>query len=664
MSYYYYPLCTKDFTFENIFATESISPYGFYSKRGFGIDYFYKIPKVHHENAIILFDQPPKFETGVDNPSIIKFILAIAKDSLEVAELSNIKDGVFAYKRTIYLNKENFTLLFFSETEKRTICLKSESSLPTKSVEKYLDNLILITENDCKEFDFSSIEQFKTDIQNISGTLSYDRIYNTFKGFIYGILAGRLGEKSKDEIAVKRSFQEIVNCFSELKNRKDAQSKGLGTRYAKTFGVAETPVKAFYEKLIDTIIIAERRFYEHFPPEIISEEDVAKYLLSIKEQRLPTIEEAKRYVSYKILDDELLGTNGYQQIKNRYLIETGKKDATFYFDKLKSLAERSIKETTTINWNSDRRANINLTDDFKETLRELEKIAEKRQEPVKEKKRINLSAILLQSDKREIIIGTELGELTEPEREEYQMIVKVIWRMPKYGKGETKRDQVLKIVEEAGNIKNKSDGTQTRLYRYLNNEINDYSIEKASSIVMKNFIAFAFNIDSLESLDNYVTVKEVDKKWISSSFWCLFNGFANTSGSFLQPIFSAENKDLQNEIDGYLKSVFQKEYPYVDKLEETSVLEPESPGYSIRQEAKEGAKEETQEETINKIEEFYNKNVRDKYSIPIEKFIIIFQIKNKEQILKELKDQHKVLKKDGKKLIELFTKYTSSGTLF
>src|SRR3979411_1117284 len=105
MNHYYYPLCSKDFTFENIFASESVSPYVFYSMRGFGIDYFYKIPKVHHEKAIILFEEPPIYETGSDNSNIIKFILAIDKGCLDQTEIVNVDNGIIGYKKTIYLDK-------------------------------------------------------------------------------------------------------------------------------------------------------------------------------------------------------------------------------------------------------------------------------------------------------------------------------------------------------------------------------------------------------------------------------------------------------------------------------------------------------------------------------------------------------------------------------
>lgn len=657
MSYYYYPLCSKDFTFENIFASESISPYIFYSKRGFGIDYFYKIPKVHHEKAITLFEEPPAFETGSNNSNIIKFILAINKGSLDQTEIISIDNGIFGYKKTIYLDKVNFAILFFSETDKKVACLRSETSLPTKGLGKYSNNFKLINESDCRKTDFSNIEQFKIDNERLGEALFHDRLYNTFKGFVYGIAAGVLREKSREEVRIKRSFQEIANCFAELRNRKENEQKGLDTRYSKTFGTGQGQVKIFYDKLINAIITSQNLFYDLFAPQIITEEEIAKYLFSIKEQRLKTLEEALRYVSYRILDDELLGTNGFQQIKTSYLTETGKMDPSVYYENLRALAEKSLKGLATTNWNSNRKGNLNIVDDFKESLHELSKFADQNLLPKREAKRIDFEAIKFNPETITIAIDPGFGGLKDHELEEYQMIVNIILQIPKAGKGHAKKEQILTIVEETGNKTSKANGgKQTRLYRYLNNEINDYSIENASSIVMKNFVAFIFNVDSLENLENYTEIKEIDKKWISNSFWCLFNGFANTSGNFLKHIFDNKSERLQNEIDIYLKKGFPNKLIGLSRLEEDNISEPEPLEHENGHEKK--------VDVAVRFQEFYNKYIKGKLDIEFEKFVSIFQKKNAEEILKALKSQHKVLKKDGKKLLEMFNEYISSGTLF
>src|SRR5688572_16964686 len=141
MRYYYYPLYSNDFNFENIFASESISPPSFYGERGFGIDYFYAIPNYHHKEALILFNAPPVFQ--IENPvnsDSIKFILQLSEASVDIDEAYVVGEGIIGYQKTVYLNRENFRILFFSERDKKLALLKSETSLPTKDLKKYQGN--------------------------------------------------------------------------------------------------------------------------------------------------------------------------------------------------------------------------------------------------------------------------------------------------------------------------------------------------------------------------------------------------------------------------------------------------------------------------------------------------------------------------------------------
>lgn len=656
MGYYYYPLCTKDFTFENIFASESISPHFFYPRRGFGIDYFYKIPKFHHENAIVLFDVPPIYETGSDNSNIFKFLVAVDKESLDKREVISLSKGIIAYKKTIYLDRNNFKILFFSDTEKKVICLRSETSLPTKVFRKYHRNFEVISEIDCRKFDVSAIKELKIDIEEASKEIFYDSLYNSFKGFVYGVIAGRQGEKSKEEIAIKRNFQEVINCFSELRNRKETEAKGLGTRYAKTFGTVQTSLKIYYDKLIHSIAVAEKLFYELLPPLTISEEDIAKYLLETNQRRLHTLEQALQYLSFKLLDDELFGTVFFQQIKTKYLEDRGKEDASHYFETLRILAETCFSGSSSVNITSSKRSSLNIGDNFKDVVHQLSKLLERKVSPQKKKEKIPFEAIDFNPGKNEIIIHHELGDLTAQEAEEYQIIINIILKNPKVRKGELKKEQILKIVELTGEETSKSNGGKhTRLYRYLNNEINDYSVEKASSIVMKNFVAFVFNDDSLEALENYTEVKGIDKKWVSSSFWCLFNGFANVPGYFVKPIFDSDDENLQNEIGNYLKKVFPRQLNQVNSLEAQPVSEPKPTVLQVVEERNEAS---------NKLKDFYNNYLKGKFDIDFEKFIFVFQKKTEAEILKDLKSLYKISKTDGKRLIEQFNDNVKSSTLF
>ena len=71
----YIPTCTLNFN--NIFATASISPKIFYSKRGFGNKRYYEVEPNNLENVVTLYSRIPVFriETDIENyPIIIEII--------------------------------------------------------------------------------------------------------------------------------------------------------------------------------------------------------------------------------------------------------------------------------------------------------------------------------------------------------------------------------------------------------------------------------------------------------------------------------------------------------------------------------------------------------------------------------------------------------------
>lgn len=135
--------------------------------------------------------------------------------------------------------------------------------------------------------------------------------------------------------------------------------------------------------------------------------------------------------------------------------------------------------------------------------------------------------------------------------------------------------RVLPIVENVGNLLSKGKHTKTsQLYQYLNNEINVYSLEKVSSVVMQNFVAFVFNPDSIEKLENFTETKSIEERWMSFAFWCAYNGFANTSKNFVKPIFESGNRDLQRSIDFHLRNLFSNIHRFSITLPQEQLSPP------------------------------------------------------------------------------------------
>jgi|GEM_PF-1803803 hypothetical protein len=650
MRYYYYPLCTKDFCFENIFATESLSPICFYHARGFGIDYFYRIPKINHEKALILFNEPPKFELGTSVGDAIKFILAIQEDAIDLNEIVTVEEGIIGYQKTIYLNQGNFKILFFSDKDQKIARLKSEMSLPTKGLKKYENNFSIISESDCKGFETDNIERLKLDDLQLNDEIAYDRKYNYFKGYIYGITAGLIGSKTNEEIQIRRTLQQIINSYAEWTNRMPTSSKVKQIKSSKPPNTQSSFLFDYEKKLQSAIITAENLFAQYFPGEEFSEMALAAFLQKKFSDRLKTLEDAQKYVDYATIDQEIFNNSRFSTLKNYFIKNAGASNPLFHFEVLKEQV-RAFSKNVDYSSNKDR-----VNEIFKNALFELEKIVEETFLKKTLAGSIDLNEIQFNYEKNEVAINKGFQSLDKELIEEFTLISNCVLLNTKFGRGEAKRESILTIVEQVGNVFSKNKGAKsTQLYQYLNNEINGYSLEKVSSVVMKNFVAFVFNPDSIEKLEAFIEAKEIEEKWMAHSFWCAFNGFANTSRNFVKPIFDTDNVPVQNYLDNYLRTQFSGNSKGEAETKQTHLKKPisltDKPILS-------------QEVLTVKGQEFYDKFIKQKYNISFEQFQRIVMIKDKEITIKELKERGGISKKEGKKLVDAYHEMISTAVLF
>lgn len=651
MNYYYYPLCTKDYVFDNIFASESLSPICFYKKRQFGIDYFYKIPKIHHENAIILFNQPPQFSIDKSNTDAIKFILAIDADCIkDEGKISIGKEDIIGYQKTIYLNKDNFKIYFFSEKDKKIAWMKSENSLPTKGLKKYENNFLILSESKCKEFNLNSIENIKIELCDIGNEIQLDRVFNYFKGLVYGISVGIISHKSKEEILIKRSLQEITNSFAELKNRIENDSKRY-TKYEKYIKYeSNNSLQNSTSKLNDRLILAinksEELFNILFPNQTYTEQSIIDFLMKDRPSFFKSVEKAKDEIEQRKFDDEVDRTNRYKQLIDYYLRKSNK---TSFYDTLKTQSCIYVDNVKFSNsYNKKEEANNN----FKETLYVLEEFIGKEFLKMTSAKKFDFNTLKFDFKRNEISFDINFQNLSKTETEELTSIINLILNNSKLGKGETSKEQILSIVEKVGNVnsKERNGGRTTALYKYLNHEISEYPSNSPRSIVMANFVAFTFNPDSLEKLQNFIETKSIDNPWIGYSFWCAFNGFANISKNFVKPIFESNNETIQREIDNYLETsrlAFNNSKDFL-MIKENNKL------------AENNFVSEPTEQYAKTRQFFISYNIQDQYNISLDDFNEIILNRANVAIPKKIK----IAKKNLKKLLDAFDKFINDQELF
>jgi hypothetical protein len=646
MNYYYYPLCSKDFTFENIFASESVSPPAFYKKRGFGFDFFYKIPKIHTDNAIILFNEPPKYETREAAQNHAKFILQITEDTLDQDSMIAIDENIIAYPKTIHFTRQNVQFLFFSEKEKNIARMKSETSLPTKDLKKYEANFEIISESVCKEFNIPELEKINFETESFLKEISFDRRYNNFKGLIYGIVCGWFCEKSKEELQLLKSFQELTNCFAELKNRLQ-NNKTYVSRYQRNFTSSPITSGGVLNKLEETLRYSQDLFKAVHPVEEVSIDELVKFLQNTYINILSTPEKAIDYLNYKLLDDATLGTDNLNKIKSQYIKLEGKKgnNPGLLFEELRDHFN-SYARASMFNEEHSKVIKERSNDGFKKTLFELTQFAESGFLDKGNSKKVSLEGLQFDVATNEIKITSDFKNLNESFKKDYIEIVNNILRYSKFGKGDASRVQLLQIIENVGDSSGKRRGKETHLYQYLNNEIHEYNFENIGSVTMKNFVAFIFNPDSLEKLELFLNAKDINEKWIAYSFWCAYNGFANTSRNFTKPVFEKGEQRLQDYLDTFLVSA--------RTCSVKDVLIPNDEMIANKDE----------DSDLKKRKHFYFEYVQGKFKLSYEDFVSAISQEKKDAMITELVLKNNLGKREAGKLIIKYIDFNKKPFLF
>jgi len=113
MSKYY--IATSTLNFNNILATESISPEAFYTNRNFGYKRFTKVAPNPFPNSLVAYDKIPSFKIEDSDFDDYPLIIEIAEDLLSEGTISNSveEDGIkiLQLNKTIYLHPNRVKFL-------------------------------------------------------------------------------------------------------------------------------------------------------------------------------------------------------------------------------------------------------------------------------------------------------------------------------------------------------------------------------------------------------------------------------------------------------------------------------------------------------------------------------------------------------------------------
>lgn len=230
----YIPTCTLNFN--NILSSESISPLGFYARRGFGNKRFYPVCANDKEQVIILYSKYPRYEIEENDLENYPMVIEIETDDYKDGFFEKAKehDGVETYLcyHTINLNPFHCRIYFNSYQECLGLFSKAEQSLENKFYKLYTPNICvkpkekktffgvakdLFIQSEKDDFLWNpSYANFK--IKNEPIDVSRDVLLDRIKGFIYCYLIGANSSVSNEVGKLKALSRKLRNTLSAVVN--------------------------------------------------------------------------------------------------------------------------------------------------------------------------------------------------------------------------------------------------------------------------------------------------------------------------------------------------------------------------------------------------------------------------------------------------------------
>ncbi len=512
----YLPINSQNFN--NIFASESISPCSFYKKRGFGIPRF-KTLFSEINDYLVLFNQPP--EISLENSDEVAYIL-IFQLSVDESCLKQISEGIWIYPRTIYLSLKNFKKLYFlSDYEKKFVVAGAESSKTTKGIRKYESIFEILDKKSQKKYDFNfnnKIEENKT----IQYEIERDRVFNSFKGFLYGILCGYMKTKSEDETEYSKSLRQVTNDFAMLKNRMANSDKAS--------------VKKQIIRLEESVCQSELLFKRTFGYE--GSDLISRFF----ESQFLAMWQWVQLLEEKSDSKSLFENNVIKSLQKN-------SDTPIFaeFQIIKQSIDRYIS-------NENKSYKDGLDSDIKRAIFNLEKYGESKFSKKTATNLPDLNNFDFEVATKKIKLKT--SDLNKEDKNHYETLLSILMKHAKNQRGKVHDDFFIDIVKDFASI---AYPTKTpKLLKYLQHEEYDFDIQKDTrGTVFQNLAAFIFKPNCLEELQEYLEDKKIDNHWIAYSFWGVFNGFASMGKNFTVNIFDNRNHSLINSIDEYLSRLIE-----------------------------------------------------------------------------------------------------------
>lgn len=233
----YIPTCTLNFN--NILSSESISPLGFYARRGFGNKRFYPVCANDKEQVIMSYSKYPRFEVEENDLENYPMVIEIESDDYKDGFFEKAQDydrvETYLCYHTINLNPFHCRIYFNSYQECQGVLSKAEQSLENKFYKLYAPNIgvkpkekktffgvakDLFTQSEKDDFLWNP-SYANCKIKNESIDVSRDVLLDRIKGFIYCYLIGANSSVSNEVGKLKALSRKLRNTLSAVVNSPD-----------------------------------------------------------------------------------------------------------------------------------------------------------------------------------------------------------------------------------------------------------------------------------------------------------------------------------------------------------------------------------------------------------------------------------------------------------
>lgn len=278
MKRYYIP--TSSLNFNNILSSESISPKSFYERRGFGYSSWFDVEENNIADAIILYEVPHEFVRPKSDIEDHPMLVEIVTDE----EFTSFINGVYYSQQTIYINPWQTKFIFFSEKVRTTVLSMSDSSLETKMVRLYRQQMAV----EHFEGEYPSIGNIKILPDSSSPkNIEKDVYINKMKGLLYGYYIGAYLSMPAEQVKKLTVLREIQNIFNSVISSYDKTiSKQQSVRFKELFLYLEREhplyVQLYNVLKIDDLVDKVYTIFEQYSNEIRTSNSVMRDLLSEK----------------------------------------------------------------------------------------------------------------------------------------------------------------------------------------------------------------------------------------------------------------------------------------------------------------------------------------------------------------------------------------------